>query len=400
MTIKNFNPCIKSLLETDLYKFSMLQLMLHKHPKNIAKYEFLCRNATQYPLATLKQQVEEQLDWLCSLTFKDDELEYLATKPFLSSDFIEFLRIFRLQRRFISVLINGDGLKIIAKGPQVHVMLFEIYVLAIVNELYFRSFETGLVIEEGRRRLATKIEFLKETLDPEMDCSFEMFDFSLRRRWSGPWQEEVVSTLVRELPQYCKGTSNVYLAKKLNIAAIGTMAHEFFQMYQAVGVQLKNFQRAALEDWADEFQGDLGIALTDVIGMDAFCVDFNLKMAKLFDGLRHDSGDPIVWGEKAIAHYERLKIDAKTKRLVFSDGLTVEKAVSIYKHFNHRVKLGFGIGTSLGNDMGIKALNIVMKLTECNGQPVAKLSDSPGKTMCEDQVFLAYLRQVFNHPEA
>lgn len=392
-----FKPCIKSLLETDLYKFTMLQLMLHKHPRNVARYEFLCRNATQYPLATLKEEIDAQLDSLCQLSFADDELNYLAGKSFFTSDFIEFLRIFRLQRRFIKVLINGDGLKIVAEGPQVHVMLFELYVLSIVNEIYFRAFETPEVLEEGRKRLNAKIAFLRAELDGEKDCAFEMFDFSTRRRWSGAWQEEVLSTLVREIPQYCKGTSNVYLAKKLGIASIGTMAHEFFQMYQAVGVQLKRFQKQALEDWADEFQGDLGIALTDVIGMDAFCEDFNLKHAKLFDGLRHDSGDPVVWGEKAIAHYQKLRIDPKSKRLVFSDGLTVQKAVEIYRHFQSRIRLGFGIGTSLGNDLGVKALNIVMKLVSCNNQPVAKLSDSPGKTMCEDEVFLAYLRQVFNH---
>jgi len=177
---------------------------------------------------------------------------------------------------------------------------------------------------------------------------------------------------------------------------IGTMAHEYLQSYQATGVRLRDHQKAALEDWVQEYRGDLGVALTDVVGMDAFLADFDLYFVKLFDGLRHDSGDPYVWGEKALAHYAKLRIDAHTKRLVFSDGLDVPAALALYRHFADRTQLGFGIGTNLSNDMGLTPLHIVMKLTRCNGQPVAKLSDSPGKTMCDDQTFLAYLRQVFS----
>jgi nicotinate phosphoribosyltransferase len=187
----------------------------------------------------------------------------------------------------------------------------------------------------------------------------------------------------------------VYLAKKYGIAAIGTMAHEYLQTFQAVCVQLRHFQKAALEHWVHEYRGDLGIALTDVVGMDAFLADFDLYFAKLFDGLRHDSGDPIEWGEKALAHYQRLRLDPRTKRFVFSDALTLPKALAIYDHFADRVPCGFGIGTNLTNDMGVTPLNIVMKIVECNGQPVAKLSDSPGKTLATDETFLAYLRQVF-----
>ena len=173
------------------------------------------------------------------------------------------------------------------------------------------------------------------------------------------------------------------------------MAHEFLQAFQALDVRLRNFQKAALEAWVQEYRGDLGIALTDVVGMDAFLRDFDLYFAKLFDGLRHDSGDPYDWGEKAIAHYEKLKIDSRTKVLTFSDGLTIEKAWNLHQTFKHRIKTSFGIGTNLTNDMGLTPLNIVLKLVACNGQPVAKLSDSVGKTMIDDATYLAYLRQVF-----
>jgi nicotinate phosphoribosyltransferase len=205
----------------------------------------------------------------------------------------------------------------------------------------------------------------------------------------------VVATFAQEVPEHFKGTSNVHLAKKYGLVPIGTMAHEYLQTFQAMGVQLKDFQKAALEAWVQEYRGDLGVALTDVVGMDAFVADFDLYFAKLFDGLRHDSGDPVAWGEKALAHYERLKINAHTKRLVFSDGLDIPTALALHDHFADRIQTGFGIGTHLTNDMGLPTLNIVMKLVSCNGQPVAKLSDSPGKTICDDATFLAYLRQVF-----
>ncbi|HET7863562.1 MAG TPA: nicotinate phosphoribosyltransferase [Burkholderiaceae bacterium] len=392
-------PVIRSLLDTDLYKFTMWQTMLHRHPQTHSEYSFVCRNTSAFPLGELQAEVGEQLDHLCSLGFAADELAYLGGLRFIRSDFVDFLRIFRFQRDFISVHAEGPTLQISARGPQVHVMAFEIFVLAIVNELYFRRFDREAALQEGRRRLQGKIALVQSFAhEPPRRHPFEFFDFGVRRRFSGDWQREVVATFKRELPQYFKGTSNVLLARDLGLVPIGTMAHEYLQTYQAQAVRLRDSQVAALEDWVKEYRGDLGIALTDVIGMDAFLADFDLYFAKLFDGLRHDSGDPVAWGEKALAHYARLRIDAHTKRLVFSDGLDMTRALALYRHFADRTQVGFGIGTHLSNDMGLRTLNIVMKLTRCNGQPVAKLSDSPGKTMCDDQTFLAYLRQVFNVP--
>ncbi len=390
-------PVIGQLLETDLYKFTMWQAMLHRHPQTQAEYTFVCRNQSAYPLAELLADVNRELDRLCGLAFQPDELDYLRGLRFVKPDFVDFLRIFRFQRGFIQAQTEGERLQIVARGPQVHVMAFEIYVLAIVNELYFRRLQTPAVLEEGRRRLGAKVDQLRAFgKEAPSRHPFEFFDFGLRRRFSGAWQREVVGTLKREVPEFFKGTSNVLLARDLGLVPIGTMAHEYLQTYQALGVRLRDHQKAALEDWVQEYRGDLGTALTDVIGMDAFLADFDLYFAKLFDGLRHDSGDPVVWGEKALAHYAALRIDAHSKRLVFSDGLDMPRALALYRHFADRTQLGFGIGTSLSNDVGLTPLNIVMKLTQCNGQPVAKLSDSLGKTLCEDQTFLAYLRQVFN----
>jgi nicotinate phosphoribosyltransferase len=394
-------PIVHSLLETDLYKFTMWQTMLHRHPAAQAEYRFICRNAPRFPLAELLEEVDAQLDHLCTLRFTEDELAWLGGLRYVKSDFVDFLRIFQFQRRFVQARVAADGrtLEIVARGPQVHVMGFEIFVLEIVNELYFRRADQAAALAQGRQRLAAKIERLRAygaTLPAGQP--FEFFDFGVRRRFSAAWQEEVVLTLQREVPEYFKGTSNVHFARKFGLVAIGTMAHEYLQSYQAFDVRLRDFQKAALENWVQEYRGDLGVALTDVVGMDAFLADFDLYFTKLFDGLRHDSGDPIEWGEKALAHYAKLRVDARTKRLVFSDGLDLERAFAIHRHFATRTQLGFGIGTNLSNDVGLVPLNIVMKLTECNGQPVAKLSDSPGKTMCEDETFLAYLRQVFSLP--
>lgn len=390
---------ITSLLDTDLYKFSMWQAMLHRFPQTQAEYTFVCRNQSAYPLADLLPELNEQLDALCALSFREDELAYLGALRYIKSDFVDFLRIFRFQRNFIEARAEGDTLSIVARGPQVHVMAFEIFVLSIVNELYFRRVDQRAALDEGRRRLQSKVERLRGIAGTHrLRHSFNLYDFGARRRFSGAWQREMLTTLRDAVPDIFKGTSNVLLAKELDLVPIGTMAHEYLQTFQGLGVRLRDFQKAALEAWVQEYRGDLGIALTDVITMDAFLSDFDLYFAKLFDGLRHDSGDPLTWANKALAHYERLRIDPHTKRLVFSDGLTIDRALALYLALGDRVQLGFGIGTHLTNDMGHTPINIVMKITRANGQPVAKLSDSPGKTLCEDETFLAYLRQVFNVP--
>jgi nicotinate phosphoribosyltransferase len=191
------------------------------------------------------------------------------------------------------------------------------------------------------------------------------------------------------------------LALELNLRCQGTMAHEWLQSHQAMNYRLVDSQKMALENWVKEYRGDLGVALTDVIGVDAFCRDLDRYLAKLYDGFRHDSGDPIVWGEKIIQRLEALDVDPQYKRLVFSDALDFDRAVKIYRHFRGRINTSFGIGTWLMGDMFVnEPINIVMKLTQLNGQPVAKISDTPGKTMCDDENFLRYLMQVFKVDEA
>ena len=402
-TSKTFEPIITSLLDNDLYKFTMLQAMLHQFPQTHGVYRFRCRNNedTLYPLADIKEALEKQLDSLCELRFLEDELEYLRGLRFMRSDFVDYLELFKLKRRFITVSIDDKGrLCIDIEGPMIQAMFFEVFVLAIVNELYFRALSNASVIEEGQRRLDEKVALLHQYATEQAKYDNHtppliVADFGTRRRFSKVWQAHVVETLNNAEPKIVSGTSNVYLAKKLGMTPIGTMAHEFMQAFQALDVRLRDSQKAALEAWVHEYRGDLGIALTDVVGMDAFLRDFDLYFAKLFDGLRHDSGDPYIWGDKAIAHYKKLKIDPRTKILTFSDGLDLNKAWDLHQYFKGQIRTSFGIGTNLTNDMGITPINIVLKLVECNGQPVAKLSDSPGKTMINNDTYLAYLRQVF-----
>lgn len=398
------SPIIHSLLDTDLYKFTMLQVVLHKFPQTHSVYHFRCRNLedTVYPLVDILDDLNEQLDHLCNLKYKEDELQYLRKLRFIKSDFVDYLELFQLKRRFIQASIDNEGrLDIRIEGPMVQAMMFEIFVLAIVNELYFSRIKTDEVWAEGERRLQAKLELIQqyEKSQQPNDPPFLVSDFGTRRRYSFEWQKHVVAAFHKTVPNVFRGTSNVLLAKELNITPIGTMAHEFLQAFQALDVRLRDFQKAALETWVQEYRGDLGIALTDVVGMDAFLRDFDLYFAKLFDGLRHDSGDPYEWGDKAYAHYSKLKIDTKTKMLTFSDGLNLPKAWELHQYFKDRFQVSFGIGTNLTNDMGQTPLNIVLKLVECNGQSVAKISDSPGKTMTDNDTFLAYLRQVFQIEE-
>ncbi|THB65991.1 MAG: nicotinate phosphoribosyltransferase [Gammaproteobacteria bacterium] len=382
---------IKSLLDTDLYKFTMMQVVLHRFPAANVEYRFKCRNAGM-DLRPYADEIRQEIAALCTLRFTEDELQYLSTLRFFTSDFIDLLGMFYLQERFVDVVATGDDLEIIIRGPWLHTILFEVPVLAIVNEVYFRNLVSNPDIEEGRRRLNAKIDAVKTNANAQ---GFVLADFGSRRRFSGDWHDQVVAKLKEQLPDNLAGTSNVNLARKYNLRPIGTMAHEYLQGCQALGPRLIESQKFAFDTWAREYRGDLGIALSDVVGFDAFLRDFDLYFSKLFDGARHDSGDPFAWGERMIAHYQSMKIDPRTKNLVFSDGLNMEKALALYQQFKGRINTSFGIGTNLTNDLGYEPLQIVIKMTECNGQPVAKVSDSPGKAMCRDDGFVKYLRKVF-----
>ncbi|SFC54322.1 nicotinate phosphoribosyltransferase [Polaromonas sp. OV174] len=393
---------ITSLLDTDLYKFTMMQVVLHQFPGAEVEYKFKCRNAGApgiENLAPFVSEIREEIRGLCGLRFEAEELAYLKAMRFIKSDFVDFLGIFQLNEKYVSVSALPSGeIEVSIKGPWLHTILFEIPVLAIINEVYFRNTQKQPNLVEGRKRLDTKILELQTKGLGELKIA----DYGTRRRFGKAWHEEVLRTLVTRLGTGASGqlagTSNVLFAMKLGLIPLGTMAHEYLQACQALGPRLRDSQVFGFEMWAKEYRGDLGIALSDVYGMSAFLRDFDLYFCKLFDGARHDSGDPFQWGERMLAHYLANRVDPKTKTLIFSDGLTMTRTIELYQQFRGRCQLAFGIGTNLTNDLGHEPLQIVIKMLRCNGQPVAKLSDTPSKNMCEDEKYLAYLRQVFDIP--
>ncbi|MDO4938207.1 MAG: nicotinate phosphoribosyltransferase [Sutterellaceae bacterium] len=386
---------IESLLDTDLYKFTMMQCVLHQFPDAQVTYRFKCRTEG-VDMRPFIDEIRAEIDHLCTLTMTEDELAYLGSLRFIKSDFVEFLSLFHLKNKYVTVSEDptaNSGIAITIEGPWLHTILFEIPILAIVNEVYFRHAMPVPDRQEGLKRLRAKIEMIKNEPD---NGNLKISDFGTRRRFSKAWQKEVIQTLVDELGRgYFAGTSNVLYAKEFGLIPLGTMAHEYLQACQALGPRLRDSQTYGFQMWAKEYRGDLGIALADVYGINPFLKDFDMYFCKLFDGARHDSGDPFNFGERMITHYAANKCDPRSKTLIFSDALTVPRIIELYRRFNHRIRLGFGIGTNLMNDLGPTPLNIVIKMVRANGQPVAKISDTPGKGMCEDETYLAYLRQVF-----
>ena len=387
---------ITSLLDTDLYKFTMMQVVLHHFPAAQVEYRYKCRTPN-VNLRPYLDEIREEIHGLCQLRFSEAELDYLRQLRFIKSDFVDFLGLFHLPEKCIKVAPGEQEgeISIEVKGPWLHTILFEIPVLAVVNEVYFRNVCRQPAWEEGRSRLQAKMRLVTD--DPSLE-DFRVADYGTRRRFSKQWHEEVLTTMKDCMGPRLAGTSNVWLAMKHGMVPLGTMGHEYLQACQALGPRLRDSQVFALETWAREYRGDLGIALSDVYGMDAFLRDFDMYFCKLFDGARHDSGDPFLWGERLLAHYARNRTDPRTKSLVFSDGLNFPKAIELARHFAGRCRISFGIGTNLTNDLGHEPLQIVMKMVRCNGQPVAKVSDAPEKTMCDDPAYLAYLRHVFQLP--
>ncbi|HII4351626.1 TPA: nicotinate phosphoribosyltransferase [Enterobacter cloacae] len=390
------SPVLHTLLDTDAYKLHMQQAVFHHYYDVHVAAEFRCRGDDL--LGIYADAIREQVNAMQHLTLQDEEYQWLSGLPFFKADYLNWLRDFRYKPEQVTVLNDNGKLDIRLEGPWREVIMWEVPLLAVISELAhrYRSPETG--VEQAVAALENKLTAFS-TLTEGLDMSrFRLMDFGTRRRFSRDVQEAIVKRMQRE--PWFVGTSNYDLARRLSLTPMGTQAHEWFQAHQQISPDLANSQRAALAAWLEEYPNQLGIALTDCITMDAFLRDFGPEFAERYQGLRHDSGDPVEWGEKAIAHYQKLGIDPMSKVLVFSDNLDLAKAVELYRHFNTRVNLSFGIGTRLTCDIPqVKPLNIVIKLVECNGKPVAKLSDSPGKTICHDKAFVRALRKAFDLPQ-
>ena len=384
------DPIVISLLDTDLYKFNMDQLIFHKHTDLCGQYFFKCRNKDVVFTPEMVDEIKEQVDYLCGLRFTKDEFDYLRSIRFIKDDYVEFLRLWHPIRDYVSIERTEDGeLSVVVDGPLFSAMQFEIYLLEIINEVYCRmAYDYETLLQSAEERLEAKIKAMNDGT-----YTFQFAEFGCRRRLSREWEDVVVRRFATRTKN-CVGTSNVYLAKKHNITPIGTYAHEFVQMYQGIdSIPLAYTNYYAMKDWYTEYNGDNGTALTDTVTTDLFLLDFNRSMVNNYNGVRHDSGDPYAWGEKIIAHYKKFGVDPKTKLLLFSDSLNFDKAQELYNYFCDKAKVSFGIGTFVSNDTCETPLNIVIKLQYVNGRPVAKLSDTPEKAMCQDESYLEYLKR-------
>lgn len=399
------NPVITSLLETDLYKFSMGQAIYHQFPSYKTLWTFKCRNEGVKFTPEMVEEIKEQIKSYCNIRFTEEELDYLRKIEWLHEDYIEHLRIWKPRYEDFEITSDGPkGFSLEASGTWLNTSMYEIPILAIINEVYFRmQFEYTELFEQYKRKLNEKVNWLKDGT-----YSIGAFsEFGLRRRLSAEAQDLAVKLLCENNGSYkdsfCVGTSNVYLAKKYNVKPAGTMAHEFV-MCVGQGNPMYNpaySNKFAMEAWTKEYGVLNGTYLTDTIGEATTHRDMGYTFTCLFGGVRHDSGDPYEWGEEWIRHYEKYynkyhdeRVNPKSKMLLFSDSLDFERASKLYSYFKDRIKVAFGIGTYIANDTDVEALNIVMKVSECNGRPVAKLSNEAGKTMCKDDEYVEYLKKT------
>ena len=398
-------PIINSLLETDLYKFSMGQAIYHQYPSYKTTWTFKCRNSDIVFTRDMIDEIREQIVHYCALSFKKEELKYLLSIDWLHEDYIDHLQIWTPRFEDIVISDNADcGLSIEASGTWLNTSMYEIPILAIVNEVYFRmAYDYDDLFEQYKRKLEEKRDWLVNGT-----YNIGLFsEFGLRRRLSAEAQELAVKTLCAANGQYkdskCVGTSNVYLAMKYNVTPVGTMAHEFV-MCVGQGDPMYNpafSNKLAMEAWTKEYGVLNGTYLTDTIGDETAHLDMGYTYSICFSGVRHDSGDPYKWGDAWVEHFQKFyekyhdeRVNPKTKTLLFSDSLDFERASGLYKYFKPKAKVAFGIGTYIANDTDVPSLNIVMKVTECNNRPVAKLSNAVGKTMCKDGEYVEYLKKT------
>jgi nicotinate phosphoribosyltransferase len=384
---------IKSLLSQDFYKFSMLQIFFYKFPDVTAKYKFKCRNK-DVDLLPFKKEIEEEIDALCELSFTNEELDYLAGFRYIFPEFVDYLEDYKMKRKYIKVGEKDGKLDIVMEGPITRTSPFEIFVLKIIHEVYTKNVNhpNMTICEEGRQRLIKKINMFHEFEDTN-GYAPKICDFGGRRAFTTEWHEYVVKNLTNT--GVIIGTSDVDLARRLNIKAIGTNAHEYFTMFQAF-IHPINSQKMAIETWLDFYGNDLNVLLSDTLGDKLFLLDMTPDIANRSGGARHDSGDPFVWGEMMLTHYIAFGIDPMTKTLVFSDGLDFPTVFELEKRFHGRIKTLYGVGTNLSNDVGIPALQNVVKQIEVNGFPVCKLSNNISKAMCEDLDYMNYLKSCLD----
>jgi nicotinate phosphoribosyltransferase len=372
---------IKSLLDNDLYKFSMGAAVFQMYPRAWVKYKFIDRGKAEWPEGFV-EKLRFQVGRMSELEFAHEDIAYLREMcPYLPPTYLEWLQHFRFKPWEVKIK-DGKGLDIEIVGPWRSAIYWEVPLMALISELYFQ----GVIEQQLERGLDKKDIEKAETL---RCLGVKFADFGTRRRFSLGNQERVISLIQPCALESLVGVSNVYLARKFHTRPMGTQAHEWF-MFHAAKYGFKYANEISLEKWVEMYQGNLGIALSDTYTTGNFLKAFGPKYARLFDGVRHDSGDPLEFADKMIHHYQSLKIDPRSKTIVFSDGLDVEAVGWIERNCrdhegNSRIKTSYGIGTNLTNDVGVVPLNMVIKMVEAdpngNGDwtPTVKLSDVDGK---------------------
>jgi len=385
---------INSLLDTDVYKFTMMQVVFHHFPDAEVEYEFISRtpgvNFRPY-VDTILREVKN----LCSVALTTDELKYLQHLGLFSEDFLDWLKDFTLDMNHL--IIEDDPFSLKIKGPWLNTILFEVPILAIISELFHKPMLDDSTMRIGEKHLYDKIHYLRSQTDIADYVKF--VDFGTRRRYSKSWHKFVIDVLHQELPKNFAGTSNVWLAKEFDLKPVGTMAHEYLQACQQLAPNLEDSERFGFYKWIEEYGDKLAIALSDVYNRYVFVNDLDEYLCQKFQGFRQDSGDPFSWGDLVVERLKQQQVDPNQKSLVFSDSLNFEKMVQLTRYFYQRIQPMFGIGTYLTNDVGIEPVDIIIKMISCNQAPVGKLTDDPSKTVCPDQAYLNRLKNTFGYDE-
>ncbi|MGL5234579.1 MAG: nicotinate phosphoribosyltransferase, partial [Empedobacter falsenii] len=368
---------IKSIIDNDFYKFTMQFGVTKLYPDVMARYKFINRGEHQFPEG-FAEELQKEINAMASLALTKDEKDFFTTNcPYLSPAYLDFLQGYRYDPNEVKITQNGADVEVHVEGYWYRTILWEVPILCLISEIFYKLTNAQRISnEEITKRTSDKVDLYNR-------LGVTVAEFGTRRRHSYEVHDVVMKELTNHKGKSFVGTSNVHFAHKYGVKPIGTHAHEWFMFHGArYGFKIAN--SISLDRWVKVYYGDLGIALTDTYTSDVFFGQFDKKLSKLFDGVRHDSGDPIEFGEKTIAHYEKMGINPLFKTIIFSDGLNSEKVEMITKAFKGRIGLSFGIGTNLTNDTDLKPMNIVMKLTEISSidikwTGVVKLSDEKNK---------------------
>jgi len=370
---------LTSLLDNDFYKITMQNAVIKRFPYAHARYAFINRGEHAFPEG-FGEALRGEVDRMATLRLSDEEKRYLQTTcPYLDPTYLDFLAGFRYDPSEVTIEQQGSELSVVMEGPWYRTILWEVPLMALISELWYQL--RGVSVSEDDEALIE--QRTREKIELYRQHGLKIAEFGTRRRFSFAVHDRVVKALRHYGGEAFSGTSNVLLAMRHGVKPIGTHAHEWF-MFHGARFGFKMANSLALEHWVDVYRGDLGIALTDTFTTRAFFESFDKKFAKLFDGVRHDSGDPIEFADATIAHYQRLGINPLSKTIIFSDALTPEKVERIRAFCQGRIGMAFGIGTNFTNDIGVAPMNMVIKMVEARpeGQgwlPVVKLSDVPTK---------------------